>query len=149
MNKTDSAAQLGFELHTAARLLKRNFDRRAKAHGLTRSRWQVLWILNKQQGMKQAELAERMDVAPISLTRQIDLLQAEGLVERRQDPQDRRCYRVFLTDAAAPVLETLQGLAGDTRTQALAGISVEEQLQLLDLLSRVRENLSKEEVVSV
>ncbi|QIL91416.1 MarR family transcriptional regulator [Microbulbifer sp. SH-1] len=147
MNNTDSAAQLGFELHTAARLLKRNFDRRAKSHGLTRARWQVLWILNKEQGMKQAELAERMDVAPISLARQIDLLQAEGLVERRQDPQDRRCYRIFLTDAAAPVLDTLHGLAIEARAQALAGITAEEQRQLMHLLSRVRENLSREETV--
>ena len=148
MNKSDTAAQLGFELHTAARLLKRNFDRRAKSHGLTRARWQVLWILNKDQGMKQAALAERMDVAPITLTRQIDLLEAEGLVERRPDPQDRRCYRIFLTAAAEPVLKTLQGLAQETRGQALAGISAEEQQQLLNLLGRVRENLSREEVTS-
>ncbi|WP_105102009.1 MarR family winged helix-turn-helix transcriptional regulator [Microbulbifer pacificus] len=147
MNKSDLAAQLGFELHTAARLLKRNFDRRAKSHGLTRARWQVLWILNRNQGMKQAELAERMDVAPITLTRQIDLLQAEGLVERRPDPQDRRCFRIFLTEAAAPVLDTLHLLAGDTRAQALAGISAEELQQLMYLLSRVRENLSREETV--
>ncbi|HEY8568423.1 MarR family transcriptional regulator [Microbulbifer sp.] len=147
MNKTDIASQLGFELHTAARLLKRNFDRRAKTHGLTRARWQVLWILNKDQGMKQAALAERMDVAPITLTRQIDLLEAEGLVERRPDPQDRRCFRIFLTAASAPVLENLQGLAGETRAQALAGISGEEQRQLLQLLNRVRENLSREETV--
>lgn len=148
MNNIDIAAQLGFELHSAARLMKRNFDRRAKSHGLTSSRWQVLWILNKDQGMKQAELAERMDVAPISLTRQIDLLEAEGLVERRQDPQDRRCFRVFLTKAAEPVLKTLRSLAHDTRGQALAGISADEQRLLLNLLSRVRENLSREEVVS-
>lgn len=148
MNKSDIAAQLGFELHTAARLLKRNFDRRAKSHGLTRSRWQVLWILSKEQGMKQAALAERMDVAPITLTRQIDLLEAEELVERRPDPLDRRCFRVFLADAAEPVLKTLRGLAQDTRGQALAGISEEEQAQLMNLLSRVRENLSREETVS-
>lgn len=148
MNNIDIAAQLGFELHSAARLMKRNFDRRAKSHGLTSSRWQVLWILNKDQGMKQAELAERMDVAPISLTRQIDLLEAEGLVERRQDPQDRRCFRVFLTKAAEPVLKTLRSLAQDTRGQALAGISADEQRLLLNLLTRVRENLSREEVVS-
>ncbi|WGL18318.1 MarR family transcriptional regulator [Microbulbifer bruguierae] len=147
MNKSDIAAHLGFELHTAARLLKRNFDRRAKTHGLTRARWQVLWILHKNQGMKQAELAERMDVAPISLTRQIDLLQAEGLVERRQDPQDRRCYRIYLTGAAAPVLQALHGLAEQTRTEALEGLSQEEQQQLQNLLSRVRENLSREETV--
>lgn len=145
MTTPDIAAQLGFELHTAARLLKRNFDRRAKTHGLTRARWQVLWILNQGQGMKQAEIAERMDVAPISLARQIDLLQTEGLVERRPDPQDRRCFRIFLTAAAEPVLQTLRGLAGATRLQALVGISTEEQQQLMHLLSRVRENLSREE----
>ncbi|MBB5212538.1 MarR family winged helix-turn-helix transcriptional regulator [Microbulbifer hydrolyticus] len=148
MNTSDTAAQLGFELHTAARLLKRNFDRRAKTHGLTRARWQVLWILNKDQGMKQAELAERMDVAPITLTRQIDLLETEGLVERRPDPQDRRCFRIFLTSAAAPVLEILQGLAAETRRQALAGISADEQRQLMNLLSRVRKNLGREEMAS-
>lgn len=148
MTKSDIAAQLGFELHTTARLLKRNFDRRAKTHGLTRSRWQVLWILNRNEGMKQAALAERMDVAPITLTRQIDLLETEGLVERRPDPQDRRCFRIFLTAAAAPVLEILQGLAAETRGQALSGITADEQRQLMNLLSRVHQNLTREEVPS-
>ncbi|MFD1217186.1 MULTISPECIES: MarR family winged helix-turn-helix transcriptional regulator [Microbulbifer] len=148
MHTTDTEAQLGFELHTAARLLKRNFDRRAKAHGMTRSRWQVLWMLNKEQGLKQAEIAERMDVAPITLARQIDQLEQEGLVERRPDPQDRRCFRVFLTPAAEPVLVILRGLAGEVRDEALAGISAEELEQLTNLLSRIRENLSREEVVS-
>lgn len=148
MNNTETAAQLGFELHTAARLLKRNFDRRAKAHGMTRSRWQVLWLLNKEQGLKQAEIAERMDVAPITLARQIDQLEQEGLVERRADPQDRRCFRVFKTAAAEPVLVILRGLADEVREQALAGISAEELKQLANLLSRIRKNLNREEVVN-
>ncbi|MEQ8803155.1 MAG: MarR family transcriptional regulator, partial [Haliea sp.] len=57
--KEEAASQLSFELHTAARLLRRNYDRRARAHGLTRSKWQVLWSLSREQGAKQAELAER------------------------------------------------------------------------------------------
>ncbi|MFC6633131.1 MarR family winged helix-turn-helix transcriptional regulator [Microbulbifer taiwanensis] len=145
MSTKDNAAQMSFELHSAARLLRRNFDRRAKAHGLSRSRWQVLWHLAREQGQKQAELAERMDVAPISLARQLDNLQQDGLVERRPDPGDRRCFRIYLTDAAEPALDVLRGLALQTRTQALAGFSMEEVGQLQGLLERLRENLTREE----
>ncbi|SHF19266.1 DNA-binding transcriptional regulator, MarR family [Microbulbifer donghaiensis] len=146
MSLKDTAAQMSFELHSAARLLRRNFDRRAKAHGLSRSRWQVLWHLAKEEGQKQAELAERMDVAPISLARQVDKLQEEGLVERRADPGDRRCFRIYLTPAAEPALVALRGLAQQTRTQALAGFSAAEVHQLQGLLERLRENLTREEV---
>ncbi|MBN7796542.1 MarR family winged helix-turn-helix transcriptional regulator [Parahaliea mediterranea] len=144
MSKRDQAAQMSFELHSSARLLRRNFDRRAKAHGLTRSRWQVLWHLSQQEGLKQAELAERLDVAPISLARQIDNLEQEGLVERCRDDSDRRCFRIHLTGAAQPALETLQRLALETRREALAGLSEDEIGQLQHLLGRVRQNLSRE-----
>ncbi|RLQ21437.1 MarR family transcriptional regulator [Seongchinamella sediminis] len=125
--------------------MKRNFDRRAKTLGLTRARWQVLWHLNREQGLKQATLAERMDVAPISLTRQIDLLEAEKLVERRRDDSDRRCFRIYLTPEAEPALAQLRGMADLTRAEALAGFSQEEEQLLQDLLSRMRANLSGEE----
>ncbi|WP_237066900.1 MarR family winged helix-turn-helix transcriptional regulator [Microbulbifer guangxiensis] len=138
----ESAAAMSFELHSAAHLLRRNFDRLAKAHGLSRSRWQVLWHLAREQGQKQAELAERMDVAPISLARQLDKLQEEGLVERRQDPADRRCFRIYLTEAAKPALEVLRGLAKETRARALEGFSLAEVEQLQGLLGRLRENLA-------
>lgn len=143
--KEEAASQLSFELHTAARLLRRNYDRRARAHGLTRSKWQVLWSLSREQGAKQAELAERLDVAPISLTRQLDILEQEGLIERRRDDQDRRCFRIYLTDAAQPALATLRGLAELTRAEALAGLDHDEIVQLKSLLERVRLNLVREE----
>ena len=136
------AAEMSFELHSAARLLRRDFDRRAKAHGLSRSRWQVLWHLAREQGQKQAELAERMDVAPISLARQLDKLQEEGLVERRSDPSDRRCFRIYLTDTAAPALQVLQELAQQTRERAMAGFAAGEVQLLQGLLGRLRQNLT-------
>ena len=136
------AAEMSFELHSAARLLRRDFDRRAKAHGLSRSRWQVLWHLAREQGQKQAELAERMDVAPISLARQLDKLQEEGLVERRSDPSDRRCFRIYLTDTAAPALKVLQELAQQTRERAMAGFAAGEVQLLQGLLGRLRQNLT-------
>jgi DNA-binding MarR family transcriptional regulator len=144
MINEDAPARLSFELHGAARLLRRNFDRRAREHDLSRSRWQVLWLLAREEGLKQAELAERLDVAPISLGRQLDNLEQEGLVERRRDDQDRRCFRIYLTDAAQPALEVLVALAEETRAEALAGLSQAEVLQLHDLLSRIRMNLSGE-----
>ncbi|MAC34603.1 MAG: MarR family transcriptional regulator [Haliea sp.] len=133
------------ELHQAARLLRRTFDRYAKEHGLSTSRWQVLYQLTREQGLKQSELAERMDVAPISLARQLDNLEQEGLVERRRDQGDRRCFRIYLHEAAEPVLDTLRNVANLTRSDALAGLSKTEVEQLSGLLARVRANLAKEE----
>ena len=145
MDSKDRAAALSFELHSSGRLLRRNFDRRARDHGLSRSRWQVLWHLAREEGIKQAELAERMDVAPISLTRQLDNLEQEGLVARRRDEQDRRCFRIYLTAAAQPALTILRELAQEVREQAFDGLSEQEVIQLQQLLSRVRQNLSAEE----
>lgn len=145
MNANDSTAQLSFELHTSARLLRRNFDRLAKEHGLSRSRWQMLWHLSREQGLKQAELAERLDVAPISIARQLDTLEQEGLIERRRDASDKRCFRIHLTTRAEPALAQLRELGGEIRSEALAGMSVKEVRQLQTLLSRVRSNLSCEE----
>ena len=144
MNQPDTAASISFELHGAARLWRRNFDRRAREHELSRSRWQVLWHLAQTEGLKQAELAERMDVAPISLGRQLDNLEQEGLVERRRDTRDRRCFRIYLTDIAQPALQTLRTLGEQSRRQALAGLSAQEIQQLHDLLSRVRANLAED-----
>lgn len=145
MADQDSGAKLSFELHTAARLMRRNFDRRAREHELSRARWQVMWVLAREQGLKQAELAERLDMAPISLGRQLDNLEQEGLVERRRDACDRRCFRIHLTDAAQPALKVLKSLAEETRAEAMAGLTKSELEQLENLLSRIRLNLSGEE----
>ncbi|PLW84206.1 MarR family transcriptional regulator [Kineobactrum sediminis] len=142
---TDIADQLSFELHSSARLWRRNFDRRAKEHGLSRARWQLLWLLAREEGLKQAELADRMDIAPISLARQVDKLELEGLVQRRRDSDDRRCFRIHLTDAAQPALQILRRLAQETRSEALAGFNTEDIAQLQQLLGRIRLNLSSEE----
>jgi len=144
MANQDLGARLSFELHTAARLLRRNFDRRAREHDLSRARWQLLWVLSREEGLKQAELAERLDMAPISLGRQLDNLQQEVLIERRRDASDRRCFRIHLTDNAQPALTVLNSLADRTRSEAMAGLSRAEVEQLGNLLGRIRLNLSGE-----
>ena len=77
---------------------------------MTRAQWAVLSKLRRSEGLKQRELADMLDLAPISLARLIDKLTASGLVERREDANDRRANRLFLTPEAAPALKRLDDL---------------------------------------
>ncbi len=132
---------VGLNVHDVARMIRRDFDRRAREEGLTRARWQVLWHLARHEGVHQAALAEILDVAPISLTRQLERLEQEGLVERRADPSDRRRRRLFLTEAATPALERLRELAAMTRERAIAGLNSEQIETLREVLETMRTNL--------
>lgn len=132
---------VGLSVHDVARMIRRDFDRRAREEGLTRARWQVLWHLDRHQGVHQAALAEILDVAPISLTRQLERLEQKGLVERRPDPSDRRRRRLYLTEAATPALERLRELAALTRERALGGLSNEQIETFKEVLETMRGNL--------
>ena len=79
-----NAPTLGFLLHEVARLLRRRFEQNARGSGLTRSQWQVLAYLAKNEGINQSGLADLLEVEPITLCRIVDKLQALGLVERHR-----------------------------------------------------------------
>ena len=91
---------LAFLLSDAARLLRTCADQEARRFGMTRAQWGVLFRLQRNEGLKQSELADLLEVQPITLTRLIDRLCDNGLIERRSDPNDRRVKRLFLTPAA-------------------------------------------------
>jgi DNA-binding MarR family transcriptional regulator len=98
-----------FLLHDIARLLRVTGDRRARAHGMTRAQWVILWQLERQPGLSQKELAEIMEVEPITVARLVDRLAARGMLERRDDPADRRIWRLHLLPPSEPVLEHMHG----------------------------------------
>jgi len=91
------------------RMLRTEADRRARAHGMTRAQWVMLIRLNRQPGLSQKELAELLEVEPITVARLADRLEARNLLERRPDPADRRVWRLHLLPAAQPVLDELSG----------------------------------------
>ena len=132
---------LGFELAETAQAMRRAFDRRAGALGTTRAQWRVLARLARDDGQRQIDLADSLDVEPITLCRMIDRLSEAGLVERRDDPADRRARRVHLTPKATPVIESLRGLADEFFAEALSGIDDGEQERVRDALRRIRGNL--------
>jgi len=101
----------------------------------------VLARLDRFEGLKQTELAEMLDLQPISLTRLLDGLADNGLIERRPDPDDRRAKRLYLTPAARPLLERLTDLGEDLMAEALAGLDRADVAKLLVGLGAIKENL--------
>jgi len=75
------------------------------------------------EGLKQSELAEQMEMQPITLTRLIDRLCDNGWIERRSDDADRRVNRLYLRKAARPLLGKLSGLRSELTATALDGIT--------------------------
>lgn len=142
--KQQPAPTVGFLLHDVARLLRKRFEQNARGFGLglTRSQWQVLAYLDKNEGIQQGGLAELLEVEPITLGRILDKLQACGLVERRHDATDRRVWRLYLTQKAGPTLATMRELGEITRAEAFGQISEADRAALLALLGTMRTNLS-------
>ena len=103
----DFRHDLMFLLHDVARLLRVDADKRARAHGMTRAQWGILIWLERQPGLSQKELAEFLEVEPITVARLIDRLEGRGMVERRPDPKDRRIWRLHLSPLAYPVLREI------------------------------------------
>lgn len=136
----------GYEVVDSARLIKRAFNRRAAMIGTTREQWRVLAILDRRgDGPRQIDLAEMLEVEPITLCRMIDRLEDLQLVERRRDEADRRAWRIYLTQKARPVIDELKILAEGFSTEILKGVSADELATTLNTLDRVRDNLAATE----
>jgi DNA-binding MarR family transcriptional regulator len=133
---------LPFEISETALALRRAFDRRACSHGVTRAQWKVLFRLSRRPGLRQIELADMLDVEPITLSRIVDRLEEGGLVERVADPADRRAWRLHVTAKAQPLVAKLQALADEMVAEAFAGIDPKNIEITRQVLGRVRENAS-------
>ena len=135
--------EFAFMLNDVARLLRTYADYKASQFGMTRAQWAVLVRVDRSEGLNQSELAEVLDLQPITLTRLLDKLCDSGLIERRPDPTDRRAKRLFLTAAARPLLERLSILGEETVGGALAGVERESVEQMVSELGMVKENLRR------
>src|SRR6478672_11090094 len=131
-----------FEVVETARLIRREANKRAAVLGATKAQWRVLARLSRTgDGVRQVELADALDVEPITLCRMIDRLEEAGLVERRRDETDRRAWRIHLTPAAAPMLLKLEEMGAAFNADMLAGISKADRETVLRVLGRMRANL--------
>jgi MarR family transcriptional regulator, transcriptional regulator for hemolysin len=130
-----------FILGELQRLMRAYADRAAAHYGITRAQWAVLAKIERFEGMKQTEMAEQMEMQPITLTRLIDKLCDAGWIERRGDDSDRRVNRLYLKDAAKPLLAKLAGLRSEITGTALGGISPADAQRLMTQLEDIKENV--------
>ena len=133
--------EFAFSLNDVARMLRTYADHKASQFGITRAQWVVLARLDRFEGLKQSELADMLDLQPITLTRLLDRLCECGLIERRADPSDRRAKRLYLTPAARPLLERLGELGEDLMATALAGVDRDQIENMVAQLAIIKENL--------
>jgi DNA-binding MarR family transcriptional regulator len=133
---------LAFLISDVSRLMRRRFDERARAIGVTRAQWRTLTTLSRHEGINQGGLADLLEVEPITLCRMIDRLAEAGLVERRPDPGDRRAWLIFLTDKARPLIAQLRALADGMMELALSGVDETERASVFAIIGRIRNNLN-------
>jgi len=142
MENCKTEQSIGFLVSEVARLMRRDFDGRVRALGLTLAQWRALANLARFEGCSNVQLADQLEIKPITLTRQIDKLVAAGLVRREADTEDRRVVRLYLTEQAQPVLKIMRDKALETRSKTLSGVDQAEYELVFDILQRMKENLT-------
>ncbi len=132
--------RFGFLLRDVTRLYVQRFEQHAGALGLTLAQCKALMRLADCEGVSQVRLAELTDLDPMTLVRILDRMEAEGWLERRKDPRDRRVRCLYLTNQAKPLLDDINHLIDVTWEEAFAGIPKQKSELVMELLDTVRGN---------
>ena len=139
----DLKRQLVAQLVESSRLLRNYIDHRAKERGTTRAQWIVLFRLRQQEGLSQVDLAEVLELQPISLVRLLDRLVEHELLERRHDPKDRRANRLFLTEKGRQLVDDLDSLREAIATDVLEKVSEEAIKTSLATLCELKDRIKE------
>ena len=137
----DLRRQLVAQLNESSRLLRNYIDHQAKERGTTRAQWIVLFRLRQQEGLSQVDLADVLELQPISLVRLLDRLVEHGLLERRHDPKDRRANRLFLTAKGRRLVDDLDGLADAIAIDVLGDVPDNAVEATLATLREIKERI--------
>jgi len=130
-----------FLLGELYRLIRVYADKEASHFGITRAQWGVLAKVECSEGVKQSEIAELLEMQPITLTRLIDKLCDNGLIERRDDCTDRRVNRLYLKEPGRQLLTKLNSLRCELTANALNGIPSADADRLLSQLQTIKDNV--------
>jgi DNA-binding MarR family transcriptional regulator len=137
----DPTRNFGFLLKDLSRLYSLNFERHGGELNLTLAQCKVLCYLQRNEGISQVWLANLTDTDPMTLARILCRMEADGLIERKPDPDDGRAHCLFLRAPALPVLEEIWRISDRARAESLSGLSAGERAQLMELMQRLHANL--------
>ncbi len=139
----DRLRNFGFLLKEVARRYVLRFEVRAREISLNLGQAKALVRLEKNEGVSQVRLAELAEVDAMTMVRILDRMEADGLLERRPDPADRRARCLYLTAQARPILSAIWRLSEETRAEAFAGVSKAERDLFMTVLERIHDNISR------
>jgi DNA-binding MarR family transcriptional regulator len=140
MNKNHES--FGYLVTDIIRLMRRSFARRLGDSPLTLNEIRALKHVARNQGVRQIDLAEMLEIQPIQLARLIDRLAKLKLVERKVVPEDRRAYHIHLLPAADEVISSFEKVASVVLEDAMKGLSSEQFSAMLESLNHIRNNLN-------
>jgi DNA-binding MarR family transcriptional regulator len=109
--------------------------------GLYRGQPPVLRALWAQDGLTHTDLARTLEVQPATITKMINRMEKNGFVQRRQDADDQRVWRVYLTDAGRAVQEDVRQVWRTLEQEAFDGFTIEERVLLRRFFLQMRQNL--------
>jgi len=133
---------IALKLTVIARQLRQRFDQTVEHDGLTRAKWRVIVAVARSAGTTQRAIAAMLEITEVTAGHLIDRLCADGYLERREHPKDRRAYCIHLTPAAQPLLGRLEEVAKIHEDEAFAGIDEADLLRLDELLDSISRNLA-------
>lgn len=141
----DSASRLWVHLVRIYNQVLRETRSFFRRYGLTPTQFDVITCLGSQEGITQQELSEHLSVTKGNITSLIDRMERDGLVERRADPSDRRCYRLFLTRKGRRLLQRIIPAHEKQIARLFSSLSAEERALLQNLLRRLEQSLARNE----
>jgi MarR family transcriptional regulator for hemolysin len=137
-----SSVPLGYLIGEVGRLFKRRFEEETRGQGITLPQWKVLAEIMRNEGVAQRALAAAIDADPMTMSGILDRLEKRGLIERYPDPKDSRAKLARVTKEGVKVVETARAAGLAIYDRAIAGVSAAEQKQLMEALTRIRDNLN-------
>ncbi|WP_349921236.1 MarR family winged helix-turn-helix transcriptional regulator [Aeromonas veronii] len=133
---------LGFLIADVQRLMRRQFQLQLEGSCVTLAQARALVHIARSEGIRQVDLADRLDIQPITLARQLDQMAENGLVERRSDPNDRRAHQLYLTPQAEPYLTMIRQASDTVMQMTVNELGEARTQQLCDSLKTLRDAFS-------
>ncbi len=140
------AKHTGFLLSRLGMVSQKRFGELLESLDLTTRMWGALNVLDHEGPLTQHALGRMIAMDPSSMVATIDELESRGLVERRRHPTDRRAHALHVTGRGRTVLERGRELAAQAQDELLAPLTTAERKQLHELLLRVAEGRSAEDL---
>ncbi|MEZ9232911.1 MarR family winged helix-turn-helix transcriptional regulator [Vibrio amylolyticus] len=133
----DRKTSFGWMVNVVANQAAKKFEIELKKHGLTVALWPTMMCLWEEEGVTQRDISAKSKVENSTTTRTIDKLEKLGLVERRDDPNSRRSFRIYLTQQGHDLKEVLLPIPIAVNNDMLSSLDANEQAEMIRLLQKM------------